>query len=92
MTSHKLQVQTKDKNLNRFDRDYYEDGVRKGISGYEDYRWMPTRSLPEALEIKKKFVFDSKLISSIKSNGFFTLYNELYPNCTDNRSATNLIY
>lgn len=59
MTSHKLQVQTKDKNLNRFDRDYYEDGVRKGISGYEDYRWMPTRSLPEALEIKKKFVFDS---------------------------------
>ena len=28
-----------------FTRDYYEDGVRKHISGYEDYKWMPTRSI-----------------------------------------------
>tara|TARA_Y100000593_G_scaffold43084_1_gene82541 strand:- start:33 stop:635 length:603 start_codon:yes stop_codon:yes gene_type:complete len=43
--------------MNKFDRDYYEDGVRKGISGYEDYRWMPTRSIPEALDIKRNFNF-----------------------------------
>jgi len=41
--------------MNQFTREYYEDGVRKGISGYENYRWMPTRSIPEALEIKKYF-------------------------------------
>jgi len=47
--------------LHKFDRDYYEDGVRKHISGYEDYKWMPTRSIPEALEIRKSFNFDTCL-------------------------------
>lgn len=42
-----------------FDRDYYEDGLRKGISGYENYRWMPTRSIPEAIEIRKCFDFNT---------------------------------
>ena len=41
----------------KFNKDYYEDGVRKGLSGYEDYRWMPTRSMPEALDIKHGFNF-----------------------------------
>jgi SAM-dependent methyltransferase len=41
--------------MSQFTREYYEDGVRKGISGYENYRWMPTRSIPEALEIKNYF-------------------------------------
>ena len=45
--------------MNRFTRDYYEDGIRKHISGYEDYKWMPTRSIPEALDIKNKFDFDT---------------------------------
>lgn len=40
-----------------FNEDYYEDGVRKHISGYEDYKWMPTRSIPEALDIKECFNF-----------------------------------
>jgi hypothetical protein len=44
---------------NLFNEDYYENGVKKKVSGYEDYRWMPTRSIPEALEIKNNFVFDS---------------------------------
>ena len=45
----------------KFNKDYYEDGVRKGISGYENYKWMPTRSLPEALDIKNNFKFDTCL-------------------------------
>ena len=45
--------------MNLFDRDYYEDGIRKHISGYEDYKWMPTRSIPEALDIKNKFDFNT---------------------------------
>jgi len=43
----------------KFNKDYYEDGVRKHISGYEDFRWMPTRSIPEALSIKNKLDFTS---------------------------------
>ena len=43
--------------MNRFTRDYYEDGIRKHISGYENYKWMPTRSIPEALDIINKFDF-----------------------------------
>ena len=42
-----------------FTRDYYEDGVRKHISGYEDYKWMPTRSIPEALDIQNHFSFNT---------------------------------
>ena len=42
-----------------FTKDYYEDGVRKHISGYENYKWMPTRSIPEALDIKNAFDFQS---------------------------------
>ena len=40
-----------------FNKDYYEDGIRKHISGYENYKWMPTRSIPEALDIQKNFEF-----------------------------------
>jgi hypothetical protein len=44
---------------NLFTRDYYEDGIKKGISGYENYRWIPTRSYSEAIEIIKRFEFNS---------------------------------
>ena len=43
--------------LHKFTKDYYEDGIRKGISGYEDYHWMPTRSIPEAITIQDNFTF-----------------------------------
>ena len=43
--------------MHQFTKDYYEDGVRKHISGYEDYKWMPTRSIPEALDIQNHFKF-----------------------------------
>jgi len=32
----------------RFDEDYFERGVAKGVSLYERYRWIPERSLREA--------------------------------------------
>lgn len=44
-------------NTNKFDKDYYEDGVRKKLSGYENYKWMPERSIPEAIDIKNNFNF-----------------------------------
>ena len=45
--------------MNRFTKDYYEDGIRKHISGYENYKWMPTRSIPEALDIQEYFDFNT---------------------------------
>jgi SAM-dependent methyltransferase len=50
-----------EKKNNLFDRDYYENGVKKGISGYENYKWIPTRSIPEAITIFEKIRFDSAL-------------------------------
>lgn len=44
---------------NLFNRDYYEDGIRKHLSGYQEYKWMPTRSIPEAIDIKNSFTFDT---------------------------------
>jgi hypothetical protein len=38
-----------------FTEDYYENGIQKHISGYENYSWMPTRSYPEAIDICKQF-------------------------------------
>jgi SAM-dependent methyltransferase len=43
----------------KYDKDYYENGVAKGISGYENYRWIPELTYPmayaicKALKIKK---------------------------------------
>jgi len=44
---------------NLFDQDYYEHGVKKGISGYENYKWMPTRSIPEAISICENIDFQT---------------------------------
>lgn len=45
--------------MHQFTEDYYEDGIRKHISGYENYKWMPTRSIPEALDIQNYFEFNN---------------------------------
>jgi len=43
----------------RFNEDYYERGIEKGISGYENYRWLPDltlnmcKSIVTELDIKK---------------------------------------
>jgi predicted TPR repeat methyltransferase len=42
-----------------FNEDYYENGVKNQLSGYENYRWMPTRSIPEAMSIIDNIEFDS---------------------------------
>ena len=44
---------------NLYGEDYYENGIKKGLSGYDHYRWMPTRSYSEAIEIIKRFNFES---------------------------------
>ncbi len=54
-----LTLDVLESNMNKFTKDYYEDGVRKHISGYENFRWQPTRSIPEALDIKNNFEFDT---------------------------------
>ena len=48
-------------NLHKFNKDYYEDGVRKKLSGYQEYKWMPTRSIPEAVDIINTFDFNTCL-------------------------------
>jgi predicted TPR repeat methyltransferase len=46
-------------NSHKFNKDYYEDGIRQHLSGYQEYKWMPTRSIPEAIDIKNNFTFDT---------------------------------
>jgi len=46
-------------NANIFNKEYYEDGIKNKVSGYENYHWMPTRSYPEAIEIIDRFNFNS---------------------------------
>ena len=41
----------------KFNKDYYENGIRKKLSGYTNYRWIPTRSIPEANDIINRFDF-----------------------------------
>ena len=44
----------------KFDKDYYTDGIAKGLSCYENYRWIPELTYPMAhaffnfLNFKKK--------------------------------------
>lgn len=38
-----------------FNEDYFERGVEKQISGYQDYRWLPHYVLPMANELKKRY-------------------------------------
>tara|TARA_B100000780_G_scaffold276361_1_gene244781 strand:+ start:2554 stop:3192 length:639 start_codon:yes stop_codon:yes gene_type:complete len=44
-----------------FNEDYYEDGVRKRVSAYEQYRWMPERSIREASSIINNIEFKNVL-------------------------------
>ena len=43
--------------MNLFNEEYYEDGLKNHVSGYTNYTWQPTRSIPEALDIKERFDF-----------------------------------
>jgi 2-polyprenyl-3-methyl-5-hydroxy-6-metoxy-1,4-benzoquinol methylase len=46
---------------NMFDEKYFEDGVRNRVSAYENYRWMPERSIREASSIINNIKFDTVL-------------------------------
>ena len=35
----------------KYNKDYYENGVAKGISGYDNYRWIPELTYPMAYSI-----------------------------------------
>ena len=59
MTSHK----------EKFNKDYFENGVEKGISLYENYRWMPQVSLPLANFIKQKYT-NKKILDYGCAKGF----------------------
>tara|TARA_R100001082_G_scaffold98657_1_gene67035 strand:+ start:347 stop:952 length:606 start_codon:yes stop_codon:yes gene_type:complete len=47
--------------MNLFNEEYYEDGLKNHVSGYKNYSWQPTRSIPEALDIIKYFNFNTCL-------------------------------
>ena len=47
--------------MNLFDEKYYEDGINNHISGYENYRWMPERTIREATSIIDKINFETVL-------------------------------
>lgn len=47
--------------MNAFDEKYFEDGVRNHISAYENYRWMPERTIREASSITRAIEFDNVL-------------------------------
>lgn len=44
-----------------FNEDYFEDGVRKRVSAYEQYRWMPERTIREASSIINAIPFNNVL-------------------------------
>ena len=44
-----------------FDEKYFEDGVRSRVSAYENYRWMPERSIREASSIINNIPFNTVL-------------------------------
>ena len=44
-----------------FNKDYFEDGVRKRVSAYEQYRWMPERTIREASSIINNIQFNTVL-------------------------------
>ena len=45
---------------NKYNKDYYENGVAKGISGYDNYRWIPELTYPMAYSICKNLKIKQK--------------------------------
>jgi hypothetical protein len=44
-----------------FNEDYYKNGLKLGISGYENYHYIPQRSYSEAIELLNRFEFENIL-------------------------------
>ena len=43
----------------KYDEVYYEDGIKNRVSGYENYKWMPERSIREATSLIQKTEFQN---------------------------------
>ena len=56
----------------KYDEDYYENGLAKGISGYENYRWIPELTYPMAYSICKslKIKKNDKVLEYGCAHGF----------------------
>ena len=56
----------------KYNKDYYENGVAKGISGYENYRWIPELTYPMAYSICKslKIKTNNKVLEYGCAHGF----------------------
>lgn len=46
---------------NVYDKVYFEDGVKNKVSAYENYRWMPERSIREGCSLISRIEFDTVL-------------------------------
>ena len=53
----------------RFDRDYYENGIKTGKSLYENYCWHPEISMPIAYKLKSMFP-DQRILDFGCAKGF----------------------
>ena len=45
----------------KYNIDYYEDGIKKNLSGYENYRYIPMRTIPEARTIIDRIPFNTAM-------------------------------
>lgn len=61
LPKHNIMILHKTNNMEKikFDEQYYENGIKSGISGYENYHYIPTRSIGEALTICKEINFNT---------------------------------
>jgi len=57
----------------KYNKDYFEKGISKGISGYENYRWLPERTLETICEITRRAKINrtDKILDVGCSKGFF---------------------
>ena len=58
----------------KYNKDYYENGLAKGISGYENYRWIPELTYPMAYSICKSLKIRTKNKTTDNSNKLLLLH------------------
>lgn len=55
---------------NNFDEDYYERGVEKGLSGYENYRWLAHYVMPMANYLKQRYMHGTTFLDYGCAKGY----------------------
>lgn len=63
-----IQILARD-TMNKFNEAYFEDGVKQKLSGYENYRYMPTRSYEEAITLVENFDLKQEEYTPLMSGG-----------------------